>query len=138
MLQRQARDPASNPAPFVAAPTASPVLNFIRLVALRCRAKPNLDLFQACAVLSANRDQACKNYTEAFLRSFADATDWAPKLHRPGADELSFDERWLSGLILAVQREDTDSFRFLLESRVPPHARRSLAFLIRSIVELYK
>jgi len=69
------------------------------------------------------------------MRGFRQAVHKRPVFFRPGTDELSFDEAWLGRLFEAVERKDDDSFRFLIQSRVPRWTQRNLAFLIRSISE---
>lgn len=125
---------------FAPAPTANPeatrlaeadrdALNRLRLAALRCRAAARLDLFRACAMLGADREATTPAFAEALLRTLDQGLNEAPVFHAPGADDLSFDERWLMSLIGALRADDMPSATFLINSRIAQPARRSLGFL---------
>ncbi|NEX45407.1 hypothetical protein [Pseudotabrizicola algicola] len=101
----------------------------LRRLAPRCQAAARLDLFRACAMLSAQPDIAAAAYAEALLRGLAVLFGRPPVLHQPAAPELSFDERWIASLVAAALRGDDSSLRFLLASRLPRHAWRQIGWL---------
>ncbi|WP_152610622.1 hypothetical protein [Ruegeria sp. ANG-R] len=111
------------------------IINHLRLVALQCRSAARVDLDQACALLLADPADARMRHAETLMRGFRQAVTKRPVFFRPGTDELSFDEAWLCRLFEAIERTDDDSFRFLIQSRVPRWTQQNLAFLIRSISE---
>lgn len=111
------------------------IINHLRFVALQCRSAARVDLDQACALLLADPADAQMRHAETLMRGFRQAVAKRPVFFRPGTDELSFDEAWLGRLFEAVEHADDDSFRFLIQSRVPRWTQRNLAFLIRSISE---
>ncbi len=114
-------------------PRARPLLNHLRVVALKCRAAARTDLFEACAMLSADKTVARTAHAETLLKCLAQATGKRPVMYRPGSEEVSFDEAWLARLVTASATGDADSFSFLIHSRVPHWARRNLAFLIHMV-----
>ena len=57
--------------------------------------------------------------------------------YAPGVRTVSFDEAWLMRLVQSSAGPDSDSFAFLIRSRVPHVARRNLAFLIHSISDSF-
>ncbi|WP_224815718.1 hypothetical protein [Hasllibacter sp. MH4015] len=111
-----------------------PPLALIRVVGARCRVMARGDLFRACAMLSADRTRAAEAVATALLRAF-DGLDGMPRLrlYQPGATERSFDEDWLLAALAAAERGDADSVTFLVARRVPRHARRQIAFLVRAL-----
>ncbi|MDA7963672.1 hypothetical protein [Ruegeria sp.] len=113
------------------------IINHLRLVALQCRSAARVDLDQACALLLADPADAHMRHAETLMRGFRQAVSKRPVFYRPGTTELSFDEAWLGRLFEAAERQDDDSFRFLIQSRVPRWTQRNLAFLIRSISEQF-
>lgn len=108
-------------------------LNLLRFVSMECRVKPRMDLFEACALLKAERSASCHGYAEALMRCLGEALGKAPRLYAPGTGELTFDERWLLQLGLAFAHKDTDSQRFLLNSRLSFENRRLVGFLMHQI-----
>ncbi len=114
-------------------PRARPLLNHLRVVALKCRVSARTDLFEACAMLSTDKSVARAAHAETLMKCLAQATGKRPVMFRPGAEEVSFDEAWLARMVLAAATGDTDSFEFLIRSRVPHWARRNLAFLIHAV-----
>lgn len=131
-------DPCVKPRPCVEQPRPEDwsvaLLNIVRLKALRCRSAARTDLFRACAVLSLCKETAWDAYAEALVRCLAEATGKRLILHRPGAQEHSFDEAWLLRLIMCAREGDEDSFGFLVRSRVRASAQRNFSFLIRALV----
>lgn len=110
------------------------VLDEVREAASRCEAQPRIELFHACAMLSDDRNRSRRAFRDALLRTLAEGLDRRPVFYRPRSRELSFDERWLMALIDAVERGDADSLAFLTASRLRPHARRQVLFLVGGLV----
>jgi hypothetical protein len=115
-------------------PDQSALLKHLRHVARASRCKGYIDLFGACAALSGNRDIAASAASEVLMRCLSQALGRRPLLYREGERETSFDENWLMALARSLQSDDTASATFLLNSRVPIHARRKLVFLLRNVV----
>ncbi|MEM7088028.1 MAG: hypothetical protein AAF496_00500 [Pseudomonadota bacterium] len=113
------------------------IINHLRMVALQCRSAAFVDLDQACALLLADPADARMRHAETLMRGFRQAVAKRPVFYRPGTSELSFDEAWLGRLFEAIENQDDDSFRFLIQSRVPRWTRRNLAYLVRSISEQF-
>lgn len=113
------------------------LLNALRHINLTCRCAARTDLFEACAILSHAPNVAKSAYAEALMKSLSQALGQSPVLHRPGVQEVSFDEAWLLRTVEAARRNDHGSFLFLLRSRVPHAARRNLGFLILSVSERF-
>jgi hypothetical protein len=124
-LRHDAPDPAPAPVPRGVA--------LLRVLAPACRAKARLDLFQACAMLAMDRDQAAQAYAEALVRTLHQGLGRAPVLHRVGEAEMSFDERWLAALFDAQARGDDDSFAFLIRRRLTRGATRQIGFLVAAL-----
>jgi hypothetical protein len=110
----------------------------LRLAALACRTSARTDLFEACAVLSTTPQIAKSAYIETLTRCLAQAMGQTPTLFRPGVAEVSFDEAWLLRAAEAVQNHDSNSFTFLIRSRIPPEHRRNLGYLIGTISEHFR
>jgi len=108
-------------------------LRRIRRVAARSRASARLDLFGACAMLSADRDVVGLAYLDTFLRTVEQGLGRAPVIYCEACPQMSFDERWIVALLDAHLRGDRDSLAFLLCSRLPRAARRHIGFLIGGI-----
>lgn len=121
--------------PAKASDEAMAFLNHLRFVAMQCRVKPRADLFEACALLTADKGAARMAYAEALMRCLQEALGKPARLLAPGVEELTFDERWLSQLGQACARSDEDSVTFLLGSRVAFENRRLIRFLIGQIAQ---
>ncbi len=122
--------PFRRPMVEIPAPVAA-----LRRLAPRCQAGARLDLFRACAMLSAHADIAAQAYAEALLRGLAVVLGRVPVLHQPGAAELSFDEAWIASLLGAARRGDEASMRFLLASRLPRHVWRQIGWLAAQLAQ---
>lgn len=114
-------------------PSEPEALNKLRHLALKCRAGRTIDLFHACQMLSDDRKEADISFADALIRTLAQGLGRAPVFFRPGAREVSFDERWLSSLIEAARGHDTSGFEFLIRSRLARHTHRPTAFLVRNL-----
>ena len=117
--------------------SATAMLNHLRFVSLGCRAKPRGDLFQACALLTVDRDTSIKAYAEALMSCLNEALEKRAVLYRPGTEQRSFDEDWLMRLAIALSKKDDLSAEFLLRSRVDHIHHRHIRFLVGRISEQY-
>ena len=131
----QIAPPAPAAAPEQVGDVALARLNKLRLLALGCRSAARLDLFQACALLSTDRETAANAYAVALFRTLDQGLGRPPRIFVPGCSDLSFDERWLMALIEATENGDDASRTFLLNSRLRPDARRALAFLVKNLTD---
>lgn len=113
------------------------VLNGLRMIALDCRVAAQTDLFEACALLSNKQEVAQDAHARALLKCLRQAIRNKPVFFRPGSQEVSFDEAWLMRALMAAKSGDSDSFMFLLRSRVPKQNQRHVAFLIKGISERF-
>jgi hypothetical protein len=95
-----------------------------RACALEVRAYPRLDILRACQLISLDIDLLSSEMLEIFIRSLPQAFGRQIIIHRPGAEQLSWDEKWLLSIIEAVSRADYDSVHFLIESVVKQKHRR--------------
>lgn len=113
------------------------LLEHLRHVGRANRCKSYVDLFGACAALSANRDVAAQAASDVLMRCLSQALGHRPVFYRETERETSFDEKWLIALARSLKSGDETSATFLLHSRVPKHARRTLVFLLRSVVDRF-
>ena len=111
------------------------LLNYLRFVALDCRAKPRTDLFEACALLHATKDRTQQAHAEALMRCIGQALGKPARLYAPGVTEVTFDENWLTQLGLASARQDTASVRFLIQSRVSQENQRLVGYLVHQVAK---
>lgn len=113
------------------------ILNALRLIALECRVAAQTDLFMACALLSNKQDTARDAFARALLKCLRQAIRQKPVFFRPGTEEVSFDEAWLMRALVAAKDGDSDSFAFLIRSRVSGMHQRHAAFLVKGISEQF-
>lgn len=118
-------------------PEAMGFLNYLRFVAMNCRAKPHTDLFEACALLHREQDKTQQAHAEALMRCLNEALGKPARLYAPGVEEMTFDESWLLQLCLASARQDNASVDFLVQSRIARENRRLITFLIGSITDRF-
>lgn len=137
MMKPNFAEPRPGPAVALSAPdpVAPELLNELRRTARACRSAARTNLFEACAMLSLNRDTARAAYLETLVRCLPQAINRSPVFYRPDVLERSFDEAWLMRLHDSLARADEDSFEFLLRSRVSRSARRNMVFLLSRISE---
>jgi hypothetical protein len=131
-----ARSPVKPAEPRIDADCAG-FLDHLRLVSMRCRAKPRTDLFEACALLKVARTEACEAHADALMRCLGDAVGKRVTLHSPGTQEISFDEAWLLQLGRALTKGDDASTAFLINSRIPREHRRLVRYLVGRISECF-
>lgn len=128
------RPVAARPAPALEA-TERDLLNYLRSVAINCRAKPRADLFEACALLHVTRNASREAHAEALMRCLGEALGKRPRLHAPGTHERSFDEDWLLQLGRTLAQHDEASATFLLCARLSLPHRRLVRYLMGRIAE---
>jgi len=113
------------------------LLNHLRLSAMGCRVAARTDLFEACALLSLEGEDAKRTFVATFVKCLPDAVHKQIKWFQPGADELSFDEAWVMRCIDSIEADDTASLTFLLRSRIAPSDRRYIGYLLGRISEQF-
>ncbi|KQI73295.1 hypothetical protein AN191_03310 [Loktanella sp. 5RATIMAR09] len=113
------------------------LLDHLRDVARSNRCKAHIELFGACAALSTNRNIARHAAAEVLVRCLSQALKHRPAFYRVGEQDTSFDEKWLIALARSLKNGDEASAAFLLNSRVPKHARRNLVFLLRNVADSF-
>ena len=114
-------------------PEDSSIVEFLRVAYQLCRTKPKIDFFRACDVLKTSEEASLSAYVEALVRGLPAALQRSIIFHKPGNDELSFDEAWLLRAIQCYASCDEDSLAFLLKSRAKPESYPHLMFLISKI-----
>lgn len=122
---------------FSVSPEGRDLVNHLRGVAMKCRVKPQAELFRACALLQTSRSTTCEAHSEALMRCLPEAFGAPAQLAAPGTRELTFDEHWLVQLATACARGDDFSRAFLLRSRIAPENRRLVNYLIAKISEYF-
>lgn len=118
-------------------PAAMNFLNHLRFVSMQCRSKRCTNLFEACALLHADKSQSREAYADALMRCLDEALGKRPLLYAPGTMEISFDENWLVQLGQASMTKDEASVDFLLRSRVRHEHRRLVRFLVTQISKCF-
>ena len=116
---------------------AMSLLNYLRFTSMECRAKPQTNLFEACALLHVTQSAERDAHADALMRCLSEALGKPAKLFAPATTEVSFDEKWLIQLAVASKAQDEASMRFLLTSRVSAENRRLVRFLMARISEYF-
>lgn len=109
-------------------------LLLLRLLMRQCRAKPRIEVFEACSLLTHSPQRGAQAYADALLRVLAAVLPRGLVIHHLQARERSFDESWLLSLFTAVSRQDHASAAFLLRARLPLHVRRQVGWLASQLV----
>jgi len=109
------------------------LLNQLRMAAMGCRAAARTDLFEACALLALDGEDAKRTFIDTFVKCLPDATRAPIKWFAPGTVEMSFDEAWVMRCVSRIVADDQDSLSFLLKSRIAPAERRYIGFLLGRI-----
>jgi hypothetical protein len=112
-------------------------LNHLRMAAMGCRVAARVDLFEACAFLSLDGEDAKRTFVETFVKCLPDAVHKKTTWFMPGVVEISFDEAWVIRCLSCIQTHDTGSLNFLLKSRVAAPDRRCIGFLLGRISEQF-
>ncbi len=107
----------------------------LRRLACRSRLARRLDLDKACALIAGEPGEAVDRYGVALLAALAETAACRLVFHPAGAAETTFAERWLLGLVAAIEREDGPSVRFQVERVVTPAGRRTVRFLATGLAD---
>lgn len=118
-------------------PRSREILTHLRMVALQCRAAARTDLFEACALLSLDGENAKRTFADTLTKCLGTALNRPITWYRPGVYELSFDEAWLMRCFEMVNSQDPSNLKFLLRSRVAPQDQRYIGFLIAQISDKF-
>ncbi|MFS4583411.1 hypothetical protein [Phaeobacter sp. C3_T13_0] len=113
------------------------ILNTLRLAAMGCRVAARTDLFEACALLFVDGEDAKRTYVDTFVKCLPEALMRRIKWLRPGTTEVSFDEAWVLRCLSRISADDHDSLGFLLRSQIEPGQRRYIGFLLGHISEQF-
>jgi hypothetical protein len=128
--------PSRNPTPNFSYGSYD-VLNRLRLCAMGCRVAARTNLFEACALLTLEGEDAKRTFISTLIKCLSDAVHAPIKWYQPGASELTFDEAWVLRCLSSIEVGDTISLEFLLRSRVTPAARRYIGYLLGRISDQF-
>lgn len=112
-------------------------LNHLRMSALDCRVAARTDLFEACALLSLDGEDAKRTFAVTFVKCFPNAANTQIRWYRPGVAEFSFDEAWVLRCLTSIANDDESSLRFLLRSKIATNDRRYIGYLLGQISEQF-
>lgn len=118
-------------------PREKAVLNTLRMAAMGCRVAARTDLFEACALLTLEGEDAKRTFVDTFVKCLSTSLNKQIKWFSPGVGETSFDEAWVIRCLASIWHGDTGSLSFLLRSRVPAADRRYIGFLLGRISEQF-
>ncbi|MFT6091670.1 hypothetical protein [Sulfitobacter sp.] len=113
------------------------VLNNLRLAAMGCRVAARTDLFEACALLTLDGEDAKRTFVETFIKCLPGATQKQITWFAPGATELSFDESWVMRCLFCIWDGNASNLSFLLKSRIADADRRYIGYLLGRISEQF-
>ncbi|SFT11616.1 hypothetical protein SAMN04488040_3243 [Sulfitobacter marinus] len=113
------------------------ILNQLRLSAMTCRAAARTDLFEACALLTMDGEDAKRTFVETFIKCLPAAAQKQITWFAPGTAELSFDESWVMRCLFCIWDNETSNLSFLLKSRITPADRRYIGFLLGRISDQF-
>lgn len=113
------------------------VLNRLRMSAMECRVAARTDLFEACALLTLEGEDAKRTFIATFVKCLSDAVQAPVKWYQPGTADLTFDEAWVLRCLTCISLDDTSSLAFLLRSRVSAPDRRYIGYLLGRISEQF-
>jgi len=112
-------------------------LNTLRLCAMECRVAARTDLFEACALLRIDGEDAKRTFVTTFIKCFSEAVHGPVKWYRPGVIDVTFDEAWVLRCLASIEAGDHSSLEFLLRSRVAKSDRRYIGFLLGRISDQF-
>jgi len=115
----------------------SDVLNRLRMSAMECRVAARIDLFEACALLTLEGEDAKRTFVSTLIKCLSEAVHAPIKWYQPGASDLTFDEAWVLRCLISIEAKDTHSLEFLLRSRVSPADRRYIGYLLGRISDQF-
>lgn len=113
------------------------LLNHLRMAAMGCRTAARTDLFEACALLTIDGEDAKRTFVETFVKCLPDAAQSQIKWFSPGVVQMSFDEAWVMRCLSCIADDNTDNLNFLLKSRIAVSDRRYIGFLLGRISEQF-
>ena len=96
------------------------LLEAVREHARQARSLPRIDMFKACELVQFDIELVTPEIINIFVRSLPQAFGRPTHFFPTGTSELTWDEKWLISLILAVSRADYDSVNFLIKTSVKP------------------
>lgn len=104
---------------------------------MECRAAARTDLFEACALLSMDGEDAKRTFVATFVKCLSDAVHKQIRWFRPGTSEVTFDEAWVMRCLSCIETGDRSSLEFLLKSRIATSDRRYIGFLLGRIADQF-
>ena len=108
------------------------LLEEIRDHAKKVRSLPRIDIFKACDLVQIDFELITPEILSLFIRSLSQAFGRPINFYEPGAENMTWDEKWLVSIISAVSRADYDSVNFLIKSSVKPvHQEQCRSFVSR-------
>ena len=108
------------------------LLEEIRDHAKKVRSLPRIDIFKACDLVQIDFELITPEILSLFIRSLSQAFGRPINFYEPGAENMTWDEKWLVSIISAVSRADYDSVNFLIKSVVKPvHQEQCRSFVSR-------
>ncbi|PZX14329.1 hypothetical protein LX81_02912 [Palleronia aestuarii] len=122
--------PKLRPAPQ--ADPQPPLIGFLRLAALDCRAAP-----RRAGIPDLPLDPAADaaDYATVLARMLPELFLRRPVLWRPGTARRSFDEAWLLAFARAIETDDRTSERFLAGRRLRPGAAPVLRHVLGGLAD---
>ena len=96
------------------------LLETVREEAKQARSMPKMDVFKACELVQLDIELLTPEILSIFIRSLPQAFGRSTNFFPVGTLELSWDEKWLISLVLAVSRADYDSVYFLIKTCIKP------------------
>ena len=128
--------PAQAPAPRIT-PEQRAALTHLRMSAMACRVAARTDLYEACALLSLDGEDAKRTFVDTLIKCLPNAVQRKVVWFAPGTDTLSFDEAWILRCLTSIRENDPASLNFLIKSRVSPADRRYIGYLLGQISEQF-
>lgn len=105
----------------------------IRHLLRDCRAAGRIEGHQICAAVACRTALEQSEISISLMQILRDEWGQAPVIFHPNAKLASFDEVWLLSLADAQVRGDAESAAFLLCSRLPRHAHRTVLTLVSQL-----
>ncbi len=96
------------------------LLEVVRQEAKQARSMPKIDVFKACELVQLDVELLTPELLSIFIRSLPQAFGRSTHFLPTGTLELSWDEKWLISLVLAISRGDYDSVYFLIKTSIKP------------------
>ena len=128
--------PLHAPAPHVT-PDQRAALTRLRLSAMACRVAARTDLYEACALLSLDGEDAKRTFVDTLVKCLPSALQRRVIWFTPGTDTLSFDESWTLRCLTCIRANDLANLNFLIKSRVSHADRRYIGYLLSQISEQF-